>query len=146
MSRKPKGRKAWLITWDWAGDQAAVPEHEVIAAILRPQTSPESVKRIVELLYAAREYDAVDKLGALSRNPYPAEYNTVTVEQETLGGEPWRQRVPFIGQIHCGHNPFLYARLVDNLRPKDEADPGAGLVWDERPHPGTIKLALPKAR
>lgn len=140
VSKKPKGRKAWLITWDWAGEHAAVPEREVVVAILRPQTSPDTVKRIVELLYASHEYEPADKLAALTHNPYPAEFSTVSVEQKTSGGEVIRQTVPYTGQIHCGHNPFLYARLVDNLRPTDPADSGVGLAWKERPHPGVVHL------
>jgi hypothetical protein len=86
MSERRKGRTAWLVTWDWSGDHAAVPEHEVIAAILRPQTSPETVKRMVEILYAAREYYPVDKLAALTHNPYPAQFNTTTLEQQMPDG------------------------------------------------------------
>jgi hypothetical protein len=140
MGKARKGRKAWLVTWDWAGDHAAVPERDAVAAILRPQTSPDTVKRIVELLYAAREYHPADKLGALTRNPYPAQFNTVEIEQPLRDGEVFKQTVPFAGQIVCGHNPFLYARLVDNLRLRDSTNPNAGLIWDERPHPGVVRL------
>jgi hypothetical protein len=81
MSRKSRGRTARLITWDWAGQHAAVPAREVVAAVLRPQTSSRTVKKFVELLYAAREYDPIDKLAALTHNPYTATYGTVVVEQ-----------------------------------------------------------------
>jgi hypothetical protein len=140
MSKPVKGRKAWLITWDWAGQHAAVPQREVIAAILRPQAGPDTVKRIIEVLYAAREYEPIDKFDALTRNPYPAKFNTATVEQRRPDGTVFTQHPEYMGQIACGHNPFLYARLVDNLRPKDRNDPDAGLEWEERPPPGVIRL------
>jgi hypothetical protein len=89
---------------------------------------------MVELLYAAHEYHAIDKLHTLTHNPYPARFNTIVFEQPMPDDEIFRQNVPYTGQIYCGHNPFLFARLVDNLRPKDPANPDAGLVWDERPH------------
>lgn len=111
-----------------------------LSHILRPQTSSDTVKRIVELLYAAREYHPADKLGALTRNPYPAQFNTVEIEQPLRDGEVFKQTVPFAGQIVCGHNPFLYARLVDNLRLRDSTNPNADLIWDERPHPGVVRL------
>ena len=139
MGKRVRGRKVWLVTWDWTGGHAAVPEHDVIAAILRPQTSPDTVKKIVELLYAAREYDPVGKLSAMTDNPYPAEFGTVEVKQRTASGEVSRQRVRYTGQIHCGHNPFLYARLVNNLRPKDPANPDEGLTWDEHSYPSSLK-------
>jgi hypothetical protein len=119
---------------------AIVPEREVIAAILRPQTSPDTVKRMMELLYAAREYYPADKLDALANNPYPARFGTVTVEQALQDGETFTQTVPYTGQIYCGHNPFLYGRLVDNLRPEDPQSPITGLTWDERQHRQAIRL------
>jgi len=136
VPKKQTGRKAWLITWEWTGSSTAIPDDEVVAAILHPLTSP------MELLYAAREYKAVDKLGALSSNPYPAEYNLVNVEQELSDGGIWHQRVPQQGQIYCGHNPRLYARCVDDLRLKDTSDPDAGLIWKERDYPKTIRYSL----
>ncbi|SNQ49355.1 conserved hypothetical protein [Frankia canadensis] len=140
MSAKLRGRKAWLVTWDAAGSHAAVAEREVVAAVLRPQTGPETVKRIVELLYMAREFDPADKLDALTRNPYPAKFGTVTVRETFKNGEVWEQRVTHTGQIICGHNPFLYARLVKNLRLKDSANPGSGLIWDEEPRQKVVNL------
>ena len=140
MGKSRQGCKAWLVTWDWTGDHAAVPERDILAAILRPQTSPDAMKRIVELLYAAREYAPSGKLDAMKRNPYPAKFNTIEVEQPLQSGEVFKQTVPFAGQIVCGHNPFLSARLVDNLRLRDSTNPDAGLIWDERPRPDTIRL------
>ncbi|MEU8252311.1 hypothetical protein [Nonomuraea sp. NPDC048916] len=89
------------------------------------------MKLLLEVLYAAREYEAVDKFDALNRNPYRAHYGSVTVD---LPGEGEVQ-IAYMGRITCGHNPYLMARLVDNLRLKDPADPMAGLEWDERPPP-----------
>lgn len=137
MARKPTGRKAWLITWDWAGEHARVPDDEVIAAILRPQTGAETVRRIMEYLYAMRQYEAIDKLDMLDSNPYPAEFNAVT--HEFPGDPPFRQTVKYEGQIICGHNPFLYARRVDNLRPRSPDSPSDGLTWDERPPPRRMR-------
>lgn len=135
MPKRLIGRKAWLITWDWSGGHAAVPEQDKIAGILKPQTGPDAVKRVVELLYAAREFAAIDKLAALTHNPYPARFDTIKFELRSQSGEVLAQNVPYAGRIVCGHNPFLYARLVVNLRPKDINDPGAGLMWNELPLP-----------
>jgi hypothetical protein len=46
--------KAWLITWEWAGEHAKV--DEPIAAILNPRYSPQRVRDIVELLYVNGMY------------------------------------------------------------------------------------------
>jgi hypothetical protein len=131
-----------LVTWDWAGNHAAVPPDKVVAGVLAPQLGPQTVKRIVEVLYAAREYEAIDKLDTLTHNLYPADYGTVRLEVSGVGF----QNVTYQGEIFCGHNPFLHARLVDNLRPRDNANPELGLVWDERPKPtGRIGEVHPDA-
>ena len=88
--------KAWLVTWDWMGDDNAVADP--IACILPPQWSIERVRRAVQLLYAVNTY-TVSELAQFAkrpqRNPYKAESSA--------------QR------ISCGHNPFLVARLVSDL-------------------------------
>lgn len=138
MSKK-QGRKAWLVTWEWTGEHAAVPQRDIVAAVINSQIGPKNVKRFVEHLYAARKYEAVEKLEALSDNPYPARFGTIQVEVSLSDGEVVQQTVSFDGQVICGHNPYLYARLVENLRAKDPANSDAGLVWDEVPKP-SIRL------
>ena len=75
--RKRKGRTVWLVTWDWAGAHAAVPEADMVAAVLKPQIGHETVRRIVEVFYAAREYDATDKLAMLGDHPYTARFGVI---------------------------------------------------------------------
>ncbi len=72
--------------------------------------SPHSVKEFVELLYATWSYSTREKLlyaATPKDNPYPA---TMTVSQN----------------INCGDNPWLYARLVSNLKMTD-----GNLTWTE---------------
>jgi hypothetical protein len=142
MPKRLKGRTAWLVTWEWAGDHAAVTPDEVVAAVLPPQRSADSVRQIIEILYAARQYSAVDKLQALRHNPYPASFGSIAVNSRS-GGPENRSIVPFHGQIHCGHNPYLYGRLVDDLRVADATQPPGTLAWRERPLPA---LELPPSR
>ena len=107
---------AWLITWEW------LEEKEEIAAILNYRTSPEKVREIVELLYV-NEYLIEEEKIAYAKNkkntPYPAEF-------ERIRGERW------LGRIFCGPNPFLYARMVDDL--KIEKTSGK-IIWKEREIP-----------
>ena len=81
--------------------------------ILNPRKSEKGVAEIVECLYAAHAYSPAEMLRiAKSKraNPYPA-------------------KIEHYGRIHCGHNPFLYARLVSDLR----VEPDGGIKWTE-PH------------
>jgi hypothetical protein len=120
-----KGIRAWVIRWDWCGAHAAI--DQPVAAVLRPQTSPQQVKRIVELLYAAREYEPGEMLHAIRRNghnPYPAQFDPE--------GDGRTHRVQWSGEISCGHNPFLVARLATAWW----ADDGSGRIeWEDDPKP-----------
>src|SRR5216117_2726189 len=104
MARSKKGITAWIITWKWAGRHARVKEPFVLALDCR--LSGKRVREIVELMYIAFKYAPSEKVaiaGPKGYNPYPARF-------VTLNG------VPCEGQITCGHNPWLFARIVDDLK------------------------------
>ncbi len=120
---RPAGISAWLVTWEHMGDHATPPE--TVAAVLSPRLTARRVLEIVELLYANASYDPSERIAfAKSRkgNPYPARFGV-------LHGVPWE------GEIVCGHNPWLEARLVRNLRADRDATGQERFVWDERPKP-----------
>jgi len=100
--KESKGMSAWLITWDCSGNHAK-PRDRVVE-ILDPRLSSERVRQIVELLYHkdAPLSEKVDWRLRRRQQPYPA-------ESPSFHGVKWE------GEINCGHNPWLRARLVDNL-------------------------------
>lgn len=108
--------KAWLITWEWIGDAAAVADE--VAAILNPRWSIDRVACIVEFLYSKRHSTASEMAayaGHPVRNPYRAERH-------------------FSSGITCGHNPSLHARIVDNLQVSENAETGIETItWTELP-------------
>ena len=88
---------AWLVTWEWDNDAAAVAD--VIATVLSPRLSEERVASIVELLYANATSNVVELCSIAKRpsdNPYKAQLER--------------------GRINCGHNPYLWARKVSDPR------------------------------
>lgn len=116
-NQKRKGIVAWLVTWEHIGDHAK-PTREV-EAFFNPHWSADRVIVLVEFIYASKEYSLAEQISiAKSRknNPYPA----TRTER---------------GHITCGHNPWLHARLVDNLRVETTASGKDKVTWDERPEP-----------
>ena len=113
-----QGRKAWLVTWEHAGDHAQPTRR--IAAVLRPQLTGRRVRDLVACLYAASEYSPADMLRALDPkfDPYPARFDSIN-------------GVTFEGIIICGHNPFLLARLVDDLAVGHDGN----ATWTDRSRP-----------
>jgi hypothetical protein len=126
-----KGKKAWLVTWEWASESAKRPEK--VAAILNPRWSPERVREYVEFLYATEYYTLGERMKWALRkgwNPYPA----------TFGQSPdhhtWR------GEIACGHHPFLFGRLVDDLTIECNTDGKEIAIWTERKKPWELKIGF----
>ncbi len=129
MSNGQSLKSAWLITWESAGTEQMATNGEKVAAVLNSRCRSETVRIIVEQLYAATEYSAWDKLNAArapKSNPYPAEFGRVN-------GAKWS------GEVNCGHNPFLYARKVKDLRVVIEDDGVQRVSWNEIPRPKVAK-------
>jgi hypothetical protein len=102
--------KAWLITWDWAGDAAAVADE--VVGVLNPRWAERRVADIVEFLYSntsANISELAHYAKRPSNNPYRAEIRN--------------------GRIHCGHNPFLYARIVTDLKIAIGSDGKESITW-----------------
>lgn len=120
--------KAWLVTWEWMGDHAAVQGR--IASILNPRLRHGRIKEHVEQLYldTLGFADRLEVIGRRRDNPYSAKYHTLK-----RGGYYWER-------IHCGDNPHLYARKVENIRSVLDEDGEERLEWDEIPLPDLPRL------
>jgi len=95
---------SWLVTWGMVGHEGKV-KYEP-AAILNGRLSGENVRKIVELLFVNERCTLGERIAYAKNNKntlFPARFEMVL-------GVPWEDR------IYCGSNPFLYARLVDDLR------------------------------
>jgi hypothetical protein len=119
-SRRDRGRTAWLVTKHWV---AAHPKWEVVA-ILSPRLGGRRVREFIELIYLTNGYFTLSEELAIAwprhgRIPYPARFG------QTEDGEPWA------GEIICGDDPFLKARLVDDLIVERDAGGQETAVWKE---------------
>jgi len=90
--------KAWLITWENAGEHAKVLDK--IAGLLNPRWPATRVAHVVEFLYARARYNIQEMAHQYAKfgcsRPYKAEIG------------PWEI-------VSCGHDPYLEARKVTNL-------------------------------
>ena len=116
--------KAWLVTWDWCGDHAAVGDQ--LVAILNAKRSQSSVAKYVELLHLLATSPAFEVAQcADGRGKQPHQQATMV---QVING------VPHGGRITCGHNPWMVARLVSNLVVEPDSDAGIETVrWQEPP-------------
>ena len=91
--------KAWLVTWEWVGDHAAVDIPFI--AILSGRLGAERVQEFIERHHIATVASLREQLDYARYNkptsvPYPARID--------------RHR------ITCGDNPFIYGRLVEAVK------------------------------
>lgn len=113
--------KAWLVTWQELGNSEI--EEERLVAIFSARRGPERIKNFMEDYYQVAFFDA-NEMSECARynrptNPaYPAEYMKIT-----------SNNISFRGRITCGHNPFLYGRLVNSL----VVSPSGEVTWKEIP-------------
>jgi hypothetical protein len=129
MAKKLTSMKAWLVTWEWCGTHAK--RADKIAAVFSPRLGAERIRALVEFLYMQDQYTVGERMAFVLRNrpnPYPAEF----------GSAP--DGVPWTGQVSCGHNPFLQARLADDLSVECDLDGNEKVTWKERPKPWEQKI------
>ena len=109
-------KSAWIITWEWIGDAAAVVDR--VAGILNSRTSQKRVIDIVEFLYALHIAN-LEELAAYAQN----KRNSI-----------WRAEVDFNGRIRCGRHPSLFATYVKNIEiTVDPATSIETITWETLP-------------
>lgn len=108
-----KGMFAWLVTWETTGNYVRADKGE-IAAVLNPRLWGHTVRELLEFIYVNEELDLHGRL----------EY----AKSKTT---PYRAEVAENGYI-CGHNLFLWARPVENLRVVEDENGQEVLAWEER--------------
>ncbi len=88
-------RRAWLVRWNWSGPHAAV--KNPVIAIFNPRLSPRTMSDYVERVYAAHCYTLGEQL-AIATGKRP---------------NPYSAKIEKLASVHCGHNPWIEARVMD---------------------------------
>jgi hypothetical protein len=132
VSKKRRRKsKAWLVTWEWASDSAK--RDDKVAAVFSPHLGAKRVGDFIEFLYMTECSSLSEQMDYALRkvqNPYPARLGT------TPEGNPWA------GDITCGHHPFLFARLVDELAIERNTEGREVATWTERPKPWELRIGI----
>ena len=129
-------KRAWLITWDWAGDHAKVDDK--LVAVLNYRFSSSTIERIIEQVYVSSNFAFHEQLAyAKSRkhSPYRVEYGTVEIRQKTRAKSTLPSVFPFADDMMYGDNPWLWARVVYDLEAYTDEGGHEHLRWKERQRP-----------
>jgi hypothetical protein len=126
---KLKKTRAWLVTWEEIGTET-MELSERIVNIFDSRLSAERIKDFIEDFYISTQYSPFEKVtfsNNRKNNPYPAEYFKIN-------GIPW------IARITCGHNPYLFARIVNNLTVVLNQPDQEIMSWEDLPIPENLRL------
>ena len=99
-----KKMNAWLITWE--GTSQKITDENRIIGIIGSRRSESFVAELVEFIYLRNSSTAFEMAYVANRpkkKPYPVE------RVQIINGVPHGER------LICGHNPWIYARKVENL-------------------------------
>lgn len=109
------GIRAWLVTWEWADDAAAMVDK--VVAVLPEEWPADRVADVVTLLYAQSTATVGELVGYAAdpaENPYRAQV-------EEINGAPY---------VSCGPHPYLTAERVVELEvAKDSASGREVVTW-----------------
>ena len=121
MAKARKGVSAWLVEWQWAGKHARFEGPRYL--VLDRRYGARSVAKIVEILYAYFSYDLSEQVDLAAGR----------------WKKPYRAMVMDFERIHCGHNPYLYAKRVRNLRVDQGEDGTERLAYKDIEVPERIR-------
>ena len=121
-----KGNTVWLVEWQWDGEHAR-PEWDPIEGILSPRTSERQVMWFVEYAYIHRIFTLAEQLRHLL-HPEDSPCRAV--------------RPTWHPYIHCGDNPYVFARKVRNFSVASDGQ----LRWEDIPLTEPPALLLHRLR
>ncbi len=111
-----KLKRAWIITWEWMSDSAAVVDS--IAGIIDYRRSSKRIIDLVEFLYNLKTSN-LSELAAYAKN------------RKNI---PYKAEVDLNGRITCGSHPFLHARQVQNIEVFVDSHSGMETIsWETFP-------------
>jgi hypothetical protein len=117
------------VTRHWVADY---PKWEV-TAIFSSRLGGVRVREFVEVIYLTSYFTLDEQLSMRwsghGQAPYAARFG------QTKEGEPWE------GEVLCGNDPYLRARLVDDLIVGRDADGKDVTTWKERPRLRSSRIA-----
>lgn len=117
-----KTKRAWVISW-----KNATTGEDTFVSILSSRYSGSRIKKLVEQVYADQTYTWEDRV----RFAQGRRYESDRARFFSFRPPPEGPGSSYAGMIECGHNPFLYARLVTDVVVKSTPDGDEEITWKE---------------
>ncbi len=108
--------KAWIITWEWDGEHAAVADK--VIGFLNPRWSANKILPIIEFIYN-QSTSTISEMANYAKKPSNNTYKPI---------------IDFNTRIRCGSNPYIFARKVEELKISiDKKTKFENISWVELP-------------
>jgi hypothetical protein len=128
-----KIKRAWLLTWEWAGKHVDMKDKFV--AIISSRYNENTVKQTLEQYYVNGCLSLHEQFSYAKskRNcPYKAKSITIEVSESLQKISSLPPRIPFGESIIIGGNPWLWGRIVYDLETWIDENDIEHLKWKER--------------
>lgn len=126
-------KRAWLLTWEWAGAHAGVKDKFV--AIISSRSPEGTVKQILQQYYVSSYLSLHEQFSYAksSKNfPYKVQNATMKVSERLQKAASLPPQVHFGESIIIGGNPWLWGRIVFDLETWIDNRGVEHLRWKER--------------
>ena len=126
-------KRAWLLTWEWAGRHAAVKDKFV--AIISSRSQEGTVKQILEQYYVSNYLSLHEQFSyakSKKHSPYKVQNATMKVSERLQKAASLPSQVQFGESIIIGGNPWLWGRIVYDLETWIDERGIEHLKWKER--------------
>lgn len=126
-------KRAWLLTWEWAG--VHVKMQNKFVAIISSRYNSETIKQILERHYVSgflSLYEQFSYTKSKKNCPYKVEKMTMGVPESLQKASSLPAQIPFDESLIIGGNPWLWGRIVYNLETWIDKDDVEHLTWKER--------------
>lgn len=114
-----KSKRAWFITWEPINQDNRKGYN--VVTILNYRVSDNTVKKILEQLYVDQTFFPSERIAYTKSKKSKSHL----VQFDEINGISWW------GRMTCGHNPYLYARQVCNIRVKEDENGKEFFEWEE---------------
>ena len=131
-----KIKKGWLITWENDGDHAKV-ENKFVA-IISSRYSENTIKRFLEQYYACNYLSMYEQFACIKSNkncPKIIQNTSIMVSERLQKLNSLPPQISNTESLIIGDNPFLWARIVQDVETWTKDDNIECLIWKEKKPP-----------
>jgi hypothetical protein len=128
-----KLKRAWLLTWERASHRPQAKKRFV--AVISSRYSDYSVRKILEQYYVSEYLSLSEQFSYIKSSkhcPYKVQHATVAVSESLQKAASLPPQAPFSDSMIIGGNPWLWARIVNDLETWIDENSVEHLKWRER--------------